>query len=333
MPSLVELADQLGVSRETVRLAAGRLEQEGLLVKRRRRGTMLNPPTVPDELRPPRPKVLGYLQADYGSEGGDDEAVTRGLAAHMLDGALEIASKTGIPLLVQAVRPPQLRHTFEQFSAAGHLQGVIFASVAEEKFLRRLGGLNLPAVLLDHHLNLPRIGSLRSDSQQCGQLAVERLAALGHRRIACGTWQREDLNPWFLRGYLLGMRAAGLKPRKSWQLGVELTSQGARHAVRRLLALSPRPTALICFNNTFARHVVEAAIQEGLTIPEDLSVFGGGGEVVAGLTCNQINWTELGRQAMEMLLAAIEKGPDKPSEHRLVPYHYETGSTTEEWRS
>jgi LacI family transcriptional regulator len=192
--------------------------------------------------------------------------------------------------------------------------------------------LNLPAVLLDHHLNLPRIGTLRSDSQQCGQLAVERLAALGHRRIACASWQREDLNPWFPRGYLLGMRAAGLKPRKAWQLDVELTSQGARDAIKRLISLSPRPTALVCFNNTFARHIVEAAIDRGLQIPGDLSVFGGGGEVVSGLTCNQINWTALGRQAMQMLLAAIDAGPEKPSEHQLVPYHFEVGNTTEKWR-
>src|SRR6476619_2919840 len=44
LPTEVELAEQLGVSRETVRLAAEVLQREGLLVKIRRRGTFTRPP-------------------------------------------------------------------------------------------------------------------------------------------------------------------------------------------------------------------------------------------------------------------------------------------------
>src|SRR5262249_18775157 len=44
LPTEVELAEQLGVSRETVRLAAEVLQREGLLVKIRRKGTFTTTP-------------------------------------------------------------------------------------------------------------------------------------------------------------------------------------------------------------------------------------------------------------------------------------------------
>jgi DNA-binding GntR family transcriptional regulator len=46
----VELAEQLGVSRETVRLAAEAC-REGLLVKIRRKGTFVQPIHLPDSIR------------------------------------------------------------------------------------------------------------------------------------------------------------------------------------------------------------------------------------------------------------------------------------------
>src|SRR6516225_10612262 len=42
LPTEVDLAEQLGVSRETVRLAAEVLQRDGLLVKIRRKGTFLH---------------------------------------------------------------------------------------------------------------------------------------------------------------------------------------------------------------------------------------------------------------------------------------------------
>src|SRR6266849_2022923 len=52
LPTEVELAGQLGVSRETVRLAAEILQKEGLLVKIRRKGTFLRAPQLPERIEP-----------------------------------------------------------------------------------------------------------------------------------------------------------------------------------------------------------------------------------------------------------------------------------------
>src|SRR5262249_3449802 len=158
--------------------------------------------------------------------------------------------------------------------------GVIFASFGEEKLLRRGTGLGIPTVLLDHDLHLPQISSVREGSFAAAQLAVGHLASLGHRRIAIPYWRRTDLNPWRLDGYRQGMRDAGLARKRQWEFAVELTERGAQAATRQLLELSPRPTAIYCFNNTLAKRVIHELREQRLRVPEDISVMGGGGEDV-----------------------------------------------------
>src|SRR6266404_4719399 len=63
LPTEVDLAEQLGVSRETVRLAAENLQREGLLVKIRRKGTFTQMPAMPEELPTIASRLIGYLSA------------------------------------------------------------------------------------------------------------------------------------------------------------------------------------------------------------------------------------------------------------------------------
>src|SRR5262245_66249201 len=79
LPTEVELAEQLGVSRETVRLAAEVLQREGRLHKIRRRGTFTQPPELRLSVNSSPSTLLGYLQADYPSSQGQEEAVTRAI--------------------------------------------------------------------------------------------------------------------------------------------------------------------------------------------------------------------------------------------------------------
>jgi len=333
LPTLLELAEQLRVSRETVRLALESLQKEGLVIKRRRRGTFVRLPEVPAMLSRPRSKVLGYLLEEFDEVGNTEEIVSRPSSSPMLEGAIFEASQRGYQLNMRSAKPYQLRETFDQMEASSPMCGVIFACVVEEKFLKGLSGRGIPALLLDHELHLPNVGSLRGDSEQNATLAVKQLAKLGHRRIACAHWHQSDLNPWFIPGYRKGMRDAKLRCRRLWEMFIELSPKGAEEAVDHLLALSPRPTAIICFHNTFANQFVAAAIKRGLRVPADISVVGCGGEEVVNLSCTQLDWPALGRTAVKMLIRAVDgdKGDEDETyepEHLLVPYEWREGGTT-----
>lgn len=324
LPTEVQLAGQLGVSRETVRLAAGNLQREGLLVKIRRRGTLLRPPTLPDRVPVAPPTLLAYLQAGYQAGPAQPEPATRSIAGLMLQGAVEEAARHGLRVLVQHASHTQLGRAFGQLPPRDQLRGVIFAHYGEEKLLRRAAGAGLPLVLLDHDLSLPGFHCVRDDSAAGAREAVRHLASVGHRRIGFVNWRQTDLNPWRLDGYRQGLRDAGLPRRRAWELAVELTPAGARRAAAELLALSPRPTAVYCFNNTLARLIVEELRGRGLSIPDDFSVMGGGGEAVPGLTCHQADWYELGATAVRAVLRPVPQ----QSEHHLGPHTLQIGDTT-----
>lgn len=327
LPTSVELADQLGVSRETVRLAQEALQREGLLVKYRRKGTLIQPPAMSLKGPAVRSTGIAYLQTDYPSAEGHHEEVTRSLSGLMLQGATREAGRAGFELVVRHAPHTEMDRALEELTRSMRPRGVIFASFGEEKLVRQALGQGLPTVLLDHDLNLPRIGSVREDSFQGAHLAVEHLAGLGHRRIAYAQWHLTDLNPWRLRGYRQGLRDAGLPRRRAWELFTELTESGARRLVQSLLELRPAPTALICFNNTLARLVIEDLHRKGLRVPQDLSVMGAGGETVPQLSGPQADWFGMGRAAVRILLSQINSRKPGAPEHQLFPYTLKAGKT------
>ena len=107
-----------------------------------------------------------------------------------------------------------------------------------------------------------------------------------------------------------------------------MTQAGTRGLINKFLELSPRPTALYCFNNTLACFVIEELRRRGQRVPEDVSVMGAGGERVPNLTCHQVDWHSMGRQAVQILLRALAK-PNRPkAEHHLCRHKLFVGRST-----
>lgn len=328
LPTEVELAEQLGVSRETVRLAAEALQRDGVLVKIRRRGTFTRPPRIVGQIRAVETKLLGYLQTDFVTTGGHEEVANRAISGQMLQGAVAAAAAAGFQLIVQHSASVQWRQAAQTCSEDRRLRGLICASYYDEKMLRRMAATGLPTVLLDEESTVPRVHSVRDDSFEGACQAIQHLTQLGHRRIAYAHWDRSDMNRTRPLGYRKGMREAGLTCRRGWEILTELTESGARAMIDRLLALKPAPTALYCFNNTLANFAITELRRRGLRVPHDMSVVGAGGEEVPGLTCHQVDWYLMGRTAVQILLRA-KSAPDRTkAEHHLCPHTFHPGQTT-----
>jgi LacI family transcriptional regulator len=327
LPTEVELAETFGVSRETVRRATEVLQAEGLLTKFRRRGTVLQASVPTPTLSAAAATApVAVVQADYRATGGDQ--VADGSAALMLHGAVDAAGRRNIDVVVRAATPDKLRTTLTELAARRRIRGGVVASFADDKVLRKLGGLRLPLVLADHDVPVPKVGSIRDDSAEGARRAVEHLAELGHRRIAYIHWERAELNIWRLRGFRNGMHAVRLPVRRAYELFSAITPAGAEAAVDAWMQLSPRPTGFVTFNNTLANAVIESLERRGFRGPADVSVVGCGGAEIIGLSTCQTDWYELGRQAMEMALAAAESPVSAGVEHRLLAPALRVGRTS-----
>ncbi|MPN13462.1 Arabinose metabolism transcriptional repressor [bioreactor metagenome] len=123
-----------------------------------------------------------------------------------------------------------------------------------------------------------------TDDYQGALDAVKYLAGLGHRKIlflsipernACSneySFNRRN-------GYLDGMKKY-LPDVRPDILEVSNSELGSVAGIREKLR-EARPTAVFCLGDSFAMRVFQAADQEGIAIPEQLSVVGYGGLVMS----------------------------------------------------
>jgi len=75
-------------------------------------------------------------------------------------------------------------------------------------------------------------------------------------------------------GYRRALDAAGIASDPALTSIADWTRRGGQEAMRQLLALTDRPTAVFCANDLMAIGAMDAARASGLSIPEDLALVG-----------------------------------------------------------
>jgi DNA-binding LacI/PurR family transcriptional regulator len=169
------------------------------------------------------------------------------------------------------------------------------------------------------------------------RLAVEHLVGLGHRRIGYLGWAGGSVaGDWRRRGYEEGLRAAGITPRPEWQFAGQQAYEDGYRAAQELLAqgASERPTALVCVSDVLAIGVLNAALDRGVRIPEELAITGFDNVPLSqylrpGLTTLEQPIQEVGQVIMTDLLRIIngERLSDTERHRLLVPSLVVRGST------
>ncbi len=123
----------------------------------------------------------------------------------------------------------------------------------------------------------PRIYSVRLDRMQGVRRIVQHLIDLGHRRIACITYAPLPLNRHNqrrLNSYRETLEQAGITYDESLVRYGAYDPETGYQAMKSLLQLSPLPTALFGMNDVMAFGAMRAILEQGLRIPEDISVVG-----------------------------------------------------------
>jgi DNA-binding LacI/PurR family transcriptional regulator len=220
------------------------------------------------------------------------------------------------------MRPVQCLHEYqrEHFlrTAERLYAGVVFLGPVYtfEFFIRAVvRDLPGPKVMLDHHLDDLAVHSVREDAEAGMRLVVEHLLGLGHRRIAYLDNDRPDANPWKRRGVDGALRAAGLMGlERGWVAGCRCNFSDSATALEWFLGLTPRPTAVVCADDLRALLLLQAAAEQGLRVPQDLSIAGFGDIAVRSgrshkLTSVGVDPAALGRRAAELVAGPESAAP------------------------
>lgn len=145
------------------------------------------------------------------------------------------------------------------------------------------------------------VTSVGVDERAAGKLATEHLLELGHRRIGFAAGYRSSLPTRDKgEGRSQALLAAGIDPEPDGLVAhASFSVEGGRSALRELLgAPDGRPTGVVCSNDLMAIGVLMEAVEQGLGVPDDLSVVGFDGTEAAG-------WTQPGLTTIEQPIADI----------------------------
>ena len=123
----------------------------------------------------------------------------------------------------------------------------------------------LPVLLLDCRVESNGFDSLNIDNEAGAAAVTGHLLSHGHTRIAIirGTEGNVDAADR-LRGYSAAMRDAGITPDEKLQVAGDFTESSGYDAVRILLDVSPRPTAIFASNDSMAIGALSALRDQGI---------------------------------------------------------------------
>lgn len=183
----------------------------------------------------------------------------------------------------------------------------------EEELFDDLKSRQVPLVFIDVGPSLPRMSNIRIDYVHGIRQAVQHLAAFRHREIAFVS------GPLVLktavarqRAFLQAMEEVGLSVESKYQIEGNHTMEGGIAALRQLLTLPKPPTAVICSNDMTAIGVMRQAYEEGIKIPDNLSVIGFDDIrlaqfIIPPLTTVKMSQTEIARLAFHALLSEVQR--------------------------
>lgn len=235
--------------------------------------------------------------------------------AALLAGVYEAVALLGRDLLVlDAHRSRKPGESFSHMFLRKGVQGALVrTTTSSEGLCREVLDEGFPAVALGYRVAGAEARCIYSDSRDASSKAIEHLIALGHRRIAVCMHVVDDSDHADRRAAYQEVLAARQIPYdERLVVRVPAHRDGGVQAVRRIMAMADRPTALFLTDPLTSLGAVAEARRLGLQVPADLSIVGFDDAelrlgMVPQLTAVCQDSKALGREAVAFLVSVTNR--------------------------
>ena len=306
IPPTRELCESFGVSAITVEAGIRRLVEESYLVRRPRRGTFVNP--EPGKL----PESEGKLTVRFIF----GEVDLNDIYWYVVLNALERSPLIGsADKLFTSLQSGELSEARIDELVAG-CAGLILCGYSSLRFAEALNRRNVPFSMIGGFRSdaaVPfDIDAVVHDDVHRAYLSTRHLIDLGHRDICCvagpgGSRLCSNIET----GCRAALKDCGV-PERNFDFAVvsRHSIEAGREAGLRILTRPNRPSAVFACDDRLAVGVAKAAGQLGFRIPEDLSIIGGGSQVIGKVMTPELTSTpsypeRSAALAVEKLLAQL----------------------------
>jgi LacI family transcriptional regulator len=236
------------------------------------------------------------------------------------------ADKHGYSLLFGSKNDRLKNDTFLEYFKYRCVDGIaIICTDPSDKETIELIKSDFPIVVID--MINKNTSTVSSDSIEGCNLAVKYLYDLGHRKIAHITGSSNSDN-WQSsirkKGYEKAMKKLKLEILDGYIAnGVNFDVSGGYKAMKELLKLKERPTAVFAACDKIAFGAIDAMKEEGVSVPEDISIIGYDDIEIARyitprLTTIRQNREEIGKTAVDLLVKQINE-KEKLKINKIIP--------------
>jgi DNA-binding LacI/PurR family transcriptional regulator len=174
---------------------------------------------------------------------------------------------------------------------------------------------NIPVVFASGYISDPEISCVTVDNVAAAYDMVEFLCQAGHRDIAFIKGPDLDMlaSQERLRGVKLALRLSNIKYESARIIEGDFTYESGYSAAQKILNKFPDVTAIFAFNDEMAVGAIRYLKEQGISIPEDISVVGFDGIDLGkytspALTTIKQSGYHLGLKSIEILNKIIKKG-------------------------
>ena len=218
-------------------------------------------------------------------------------------------------LYTTAVHHPQ---ELKRICRAREVDGLMLIFAPSPKAVAVLEKEKMPFVVFGRRVEQPGVSFVAPDNQAGAYALTQHLLAQGHTRIGFTT--RPELGTVSedrLRGYQQALANAGIPQAAELVVKTNIEPLSGYKAMNALLDLPQPPTAVFAFYDLMAVDALNAAQARGLRVPEDVAIAGFDGLrsstiTQPRLTTVQQPLNQMGKRAMEILLARIEDNSQPP---------------------
>ncbi|MBO0883387.1 MAG: GntR family transcriptional regulator, partial [Mycobacterium sp.] len=266
-----ELCERFSVSTTTAVRVLNELAAEGLLVRRRGRGTFVADTPMATATRTENSDraiacVLHGLGGAYVSE--------------VLRGAESMCTELGYRLTVTDTNESaEAQERALRAALNSGVAGILLYAVqgrAHPGTLAELRRHNVPIVMIDRYRPDVATDAVTVDNVEAGYQLTRHLIELGHRSIAT-LWHETDCTSVHdrLAGHIRALREAGLPTRPEFTVLQRYWPAGEAHRqahLRRLIALPEPPTALLCAHGYVLAAAAHDLVAIGVQVPDDIDV-------------------------------------------------------------
>lgn len=267
-----ELVSIFNVSRQTVRHAIAVLENEGLVNRRRGSGTYIR---IPVKLEKENEKTMRIaIITTY---------VDEYIFPPIISEVERTLSREGYIMQIAFTNNEieKERYILKSILDNKAVDGIIAETTKSGlpspnlPLYRKIMQKGIPIIFLNSYYQELRAPHVSMDDKAAGKIVTEHLLKCGHRKIA-GVFKADDgQGHQRYAGYVEALMEADIKvkgERIVWFDTEELRCM--KEEAGRMLKRLQGCTACVCYNDEVANKMVGICIEQGIRIPEDISIVG-----------------------------------------------------------